>query len=370
MVRIMNLHKAKGLEAPVVFLADPTGAQKTWEPEIHIDRSGDLTRGYMAITEPVGQYQTRVIAQPEGWEQFKAAEVEFADAEVERLRYVAATRAASMLVIVQREQYANYNPWQCFQSDLDQVMQLPDPGQVEPAADALRDISKQDVKEAETRLFAGVTTLRNPTFDTRAAKEFAISDGEAQADSLAINFASVSDKPQADAAVSPHGADWGTVIHHLLEVAMNDPEALLEPLATALLTDRELDAELAPRAVTVVQSVMKSDIWARARKSKRCLTEVPFQVSTDILPGTHTELPTVLRGAIDLVFEEENGWVIVDYKTDLITAGGPGILLQKYAPQLRLYGEVWTAVTGETVSELGLHSTAVGATFKLSSRRV
>lgn len=365
-VRIMNLHKAKGLEAPVVFLADPTGAQKTWEPEIHIDRSGDRTRGYMAITEPAGQYQTRVIAQPEKWEQFKAAEVEFADAEVERLRYVAATRAASMLVVVQREQYANHNPWQCFQSDLDQAMALPDPGQVEPATEALRDISEQDVKDAETRLCAGVTMLRNSTFDTRAAKDFAISDGEAVVDSLAINFASASDKLRFGAAVSPHGADWGTVIHHLLEVAMKNPESLLQPLATALLVDRELDAELAPQAVIVVQSVMKSDIWARAQKSKRCLTEVPFQISTDMLPGTHTELPTVLRGAIDLVFEEENGWVIVDYKTDLITAAGPGMLLQKYAPQLRLYGEVWTAVTGETVFELGLHSTAVGATFKLS----
>ena len=29
-VRVMNLHKAKGLEAPVVFLADPCGGLGTW----------------------------------------------------------------------------------------------------------------------------------------------------------------------------------------------------------------------------------------------------------------------------------------------------------------------------------------------------
>ena len=47
-VRLMNLHKVKGLEAPVVFLADPTGEYK--HPiDVHIDRSGDSVRGYMAI---------------------------------------------------------------------------------------------------------------------------------------------------------------------------------------------------------------------------------------------------------------------------------------------------------------------------------
>ncbi len=54
-VRIMNLHQAKGLEAPVVFLADPTGAF-SHDPQIHIDRSGDgPTRGYLAILWPQQQ---------------------------------------------------------------------------------------------------------------------------------------------------------------------------------------------------------------------------------------------------------------------------------------------------------------------------
>lgn len=362
-VRIMNLHKAKGLEAPVVFLADPTGAQKIWEPEIHIDRSGDETRGYMAVTEPAGQYQTRVIAQPEGWEQFKEVEGEFADAEKERLRYVAATRAASMLVVVQRESYAAHNPWHCFQENLAGAKQLKTPGKMARATDALRDISEGDVTGAETRLLEGITVLRDPTFDTRAAKEFAMSEGEPQPDSLAIIFAAASSETQADADFSPHGADWGTVIHQLLEVAMTDRAAGLETLAASLLADRDLGAELAPQAVSVVQSVMNSEIWARARKSRRCLTEVPFQVTTDRLPGRRTDLPTLLRGAIDLVFEEENGWVIIDYKTDVIPAGGPDRLVEKYAPQLKLYGEVWAEVTGEKVAEIGLYSTAANATF-------
>ena len=47
-VRIMNVHKVKGLEAPVVFLADPTGF-KHHAVDLHVDRSGDRVRGYMRI---------------------------------------------------------------------------------------------------------------------------------------------------------------------------------------------------------------------------------------------------------------------------------------------------------------------------------
>ena len=47
-VRIMNLHKVKGLEAPVVFLADPSG-ESDHDVDLYIDRSGDKVRGYLAI---------------------------------------------------------------------------------------------------------------------------------------------------------------------------------------------------------------------------------------------------------------------------------------------------------------------------------
>ena len=42
-VRVMNLHKVKGLEAPIVFLADPTGKFKH-TASLHIDRGGEKTK--------------------------------------------------------------------------------------------------------------------------------------------------------------------------------------------------------------------------------------------------------------------------------------------------------------------------------------
>jgi ATP-dependent helicase/nuclease subunit A len=50
-VRLMNLHKVKGLEAPVVFLAGAAG-QFDHDVDLHIDRSGEKVRGYAAIRGP------------------------------------------------------------------------------------------------------------------------------------------------------------------------------------------------------------------------------------------------------------------------------------------------------------------------------
>ncbi|HEY6066816.1 MAG TPA: UvrD-helicase domain-containing protein, partial [Thermoanaerobaculia bacterium] len=97
-VRLMNLHQAKGLEAPVVFLADPN-REKDWDIDQSIDRSGDAALAYFRIVEKGKGWSRRVLAQPVGWEERERIEKSFEDAERDRLLYVAATRAKSMLVV-------------------------------------------------------------------------------------------------------------------------------------------------------------------------------------------------------------------------------------------------------------------------------
>ncbi len=97
-VRVMNLHKAKGLQAPIVFLAD-TGNRHQGPPACHIDRSGHEPAGYMGITVKRGDWATRDVAMPADWPRFQREERRFLDAEADRLLYVATTRAACMLVV-------------------------------------------------------------------------------------------------------------------------------------------------------------------------------------------------------------------------------------------------------------------------------
>jgi ATP-dependent helicase/nuclease subunit A len=50
-----------------------------------------------------------------------------------------------------------------------------------------------------------------------------------------------------------------------------------------------------------------------------------------------------MEGVIDLAFEENGGWCVVDYKTDAPS----GALLVKYQRQVAWYGEALRRITGK-----------------------
>ena len=108
-VRIMNLHQAKGLESPVVFLADPMGK---WdhEPTLHVNRGADRVQGYLSVSVKRGERRSELLAHPSHWDTCSAEEQKFQDAEKNRLLYVATTRPGQRLVISQRERGTDGTP--------------------------------------------------------------------------------------------------------------------------------------------------------------------------------------------------------------------------------------------------------------------
>jgi ATP-dependent helicase/nuclease subunit A len=116
-VRVMNLHKAKGLEAEVVILAYPT-ALPDRAPDHFIERppSGETT-GHMRVQG--GARPTRELARPEEWEEYLARELPYKEAEYQRLLYVAATRAKRELLISVCEKSREKSPWRPFYEHLD-----------------------------------------------------------------------------------------------------------------------------------------------------------------------------------------------------------------------------------------------------------
>lgn len=346
-VRIMNLHKVKGLEAPVVFLVDPAG-ESDHDVDLHIDRSGDGVRGYLAIFgEAQGWQSPPLVAHPRGWETLAAEEQRFRDAENQRLLYVAATRAGAMLTITERDKGNNWNPWQFFKEHLGESASLEDPG--ERVAKPIKPVvvTSGSVRDASAEIQQRWESVLHPTYATAAAKAISLSDGRRGVTS------------------GEHGTEWGTVIHLLLETAMRNPGVDLKPLAASVLTDQGLTSDLAETAVQTVRKVMESDIWQRAMASPQRLVEVPFQTLLTPDKLSKVGLPTLLRGVIDLVFLEQPGWVIVDYKTDRAAVGAVPGLTEHYAPQLRTYARVWRDLTGQEVQETGLFFTHPGCYVKV-----
>lgn len=85
--------------------------------------------------------------------------------------------------------------------------------------------------------------------------------------------------------------------------------------------------------------------------------EVPFGQH---VPGSPGNNDTLVSGVIDLVFLEEEGWVIVDYKTDTVKDDEELYrLVDYYSPQLDLYRSFWEEIAGEKVLETGLYFTSV-----------
>jgi ATP-dependent helicase/nuclease subunit A len=140
-----------------------------------------------------------------------------------------------------------------------------------------------------------------------------------------------------------HGTAWGTVIHRLLEAAMGSDlgEEELEELASSFLVEEELPRDEAPRAAATVRSVIASKTWKRAQAAPERFTEIPYTRTYE-----KEGMETLETGVMDLVFREDGGWVIVDYKT-----GGKD---RDYSEQLYAYREAWEEMGCGGVKEVGI----------------
>jgi len=342
-VRIMNLHKVKGLEAPVVYLAGATG-KKFRDVRLHVDRSGAVTKGYLAIFGPQrGRGGAPLLARPAGWDEFAGEEKRFRDAEEQRLLYVAATRAGTQLTIVQREKGGQKNPWQFFEPAIMLDQELNDPGsQVPPTRETIV-LDQEAVSGVSEGIAARWQVAERSNYAMATAKEISITPSR---------FHPVADRGE-------HGTEWGTVIHSLLETAMRAPKLDLNKTARMTLVEQQLNPAMAPLAVRVVKQVIGSEVWRRARKSQQRLVEVPLETCIGAEQSDES-VPTVLRGVIDLAFLEPDGWVLVDYKTDAAAEDHLKSLIDHYRGQVDLYAHYWQKIVGQTVKEKGLYFTAGG----------
>jgi ATP-dependent helicase/nuclease subunit A len=87
--------------------------------------------------------------------------------------------------------------------------------------------------------------------------------------------------------------------------------------------------------------VRASGLWRRAQEAELRLAEHPFVLER--------EDGRFLEGVIDLAFRDEEGWTVVDYKTDRGDDPDAEARHERYREQLRLYGEALEALTGEPV---------------------
>ena len=336
-VRIMNLHKAKGLEAPVVFLANPTG-KSNHPPMLHIRRETDQAIGHFVIFSR-SNFHDKIIAIPPDWDKYAAEENSYGAAEEERLLYVASTRAKNILVISSYPEKADGNYWSVFDPYLATVEELEAP-EAEAKVPTTFSITKNNFDEAQKSFRHNLESFGRQTF----------------------SVVSVTSLPKEGIALpswkrTGRGLSWGNVIHRTLE-AINKriTGKELDVLVTNLLTSEGRPLDDKATVFSVIEEMKKSEFWKEVEKAEKKLMEVPFSLKLKPSELGLTDSKgeyVILSGVIDLVYKNQKGWTIVDYKTDDV---GDNIqdFVKYYAPQVKAYSRYWEETSGEAVSKTGL----------------
>ncbi|MEO7189427.1 MAG: UvrD-helicase domain-containing protein [Vicinamibacterales bacterium] len=346
-VRLMNVHKAKGLEADVVFLVDPHGGYPS-TADIRIVRDGADARGYFQIVEETESFGKKVLAEPPGWADHAAAEGLFLDAELERLMYVAATRAKDLLVVGVCPPSGKYKPaWPTLTKHLATAPKLAVPAAVTaPVADTV-DLSRTAADVALAASEAAHTNARHPSWQATS-----VTSEIKRLPKFTIDVADEDDPTRTVVPNTPsHRADagqaWGTLVHGLLEHAMRYPHATtddLRRLALWLIVDEPPLRTVIDQAVATAQAVCASDALAAARVAVERHEEIPFAVAR----ADRGQPPVVVSGTIDLAYRTGDEWRIVDYKTDVDTAATAASAT--YDAQVKAYSDAWERVTRAVVT--------------------
>jgi ATP-dependent helicase/nuclease subunit A len=401
-VRLMTVHKAKGLEFPVVILADLTCNMSRKDASRYLDAS----RGLCAMK--IGGWA------PHELHRHEAEEVARDQAEGVRLAYVAATRARDLLVVPALGDAAWDGGWfgplnralyppvasrrssergpgcPTFKSK-DSVLQRPNdepagigtvcpglhtfqgglgapkPGEGgysvawwDPAALKLdekptfgvrredlivKDVPKNVIADGRGRYDRWHLARDDareagavPSMTVEAARDWLTANAEFQIPNA--EFVTVVGVSRSGEEALSGGIGFGLLVHDLLaEMPFGARRSALDDLAAVKARVLGLGEDEAAAAAAVVERLLTHDLLIRARAADaRGACRRETPVTWTLPDGT------LIEGVVDLAFEEAGEWTVVDYKTDReIAATGE----DRYRRQVALYVSAIAQATGQ-----------------------
>ena len=161
------------------------------------------------------------------------------------------------------------------------------------------------------------------------------------------------------------GAARGTVIHRFLSLV--DLDAVRQD------GGKDLDQLIAIRDGLVGEQVFTPEeaAWIRPEIISRFfVSEIGRRMLAS--PEVHREWDfnlyvaergMIVQGMIDCAFREEDGWILLDYKTDHIE--DETAFVEEYRPQLEWYAVALRELTGKPVKESWLYALSVDKAYKL-----
>ena len=422
-VRIMSIHKSKGLEFPVVILTDLARRFSNMDFQTSVLVHPQLGLGPVCVdTKRRIQYPTSARQAIERTLRREAK------AEELRVLYVAMTRAKEKLVMVHTQANARSRV-----ADLMAVSACPvlpeavDEGKCmgdwlmlpllqRSEAAPLRALAGQN---GEGRVFADETPwvvrvhegeeLLSPVPEKDTAAEEPTRAPELPVDTRALEYEyphrtetllpakltatqlkgraldeEISENtvlpPRLRSLTKPRflageqkltGAERGTAIHlalQYLDFSEQGGEAGIRAQLETMCAQRKLTDEQAEAVdVRALMRFLQSPLAARIRASERVEREYRFSLLRPVreFADVDSDDEVLLQGVVDCFFEEDGALVVVDFKTDRVTRAEMSARAERYRPQLEAYSMALSRVTGKTVRERVLYFFSVGEALRL-----
>ena len=417
-VRLMSIHKSKGLEFPVVILADLSKKFSVMDFQTPVLVHPSLGLGPMRVDlDRRIQYPT--VAR-QALEQVLKRE---SRSEELRILYVAMTRPCEKLILVDTEYNAAGHLQKLMPSAAcpAQPEAVGDCGSMgdwvllpllcRPEAAPLRRLAEMEAAlyTGDTEPWAvfvhdGMDYAQRPARHRETARREALP--ERAVDTSLLDFvypyAASAALPakltatqlkgrEADSEIAEHAAlpprirplsqprflqesfgltpaERGTAAHlvlQYLDFSNCDAAGQIEALRRKrLLTDQQA------RAVDAagIDRLLRSSLADRIRRAERVLREYRFTLLVDARryePLAAEGDRVLLQGVVDCCFEEDGALCVVDFKTDRVTGEALLARAQSYRPQLTAYSEALTRVLGKPVTERVLYFLHAGETVAL-----
>ena len=163
------------------------------------------------------------------------------------------------------------------------------------------------------------------------------------------------------------GAQKGTIMHLVLQkidlrktYTNQELEGFLDELvAKKIITVKERETV----NISKIEIFLNSNLAEEIRNAKTIYKEKPFYIYLpvkDIYGGDQNE-KIVVQGIIDLYYVNKDGeTILVDYKTDYVELGNERDLLEKYRSQIDIYKKAIEQGTGSRVNRAYIYSMYLG----------
>ena len=142
----------------------------------------------------------------------------------------------------------------------------------------------------------------------------------------------------------------------------------LEQLYASGKADRETERVIRPQKIAAFAASPLGKRIGAAQRAGRLYREQPFvyaMPAKEIDPQWDSDQPVMIQGIIDVFFEEGDGLVLLDYKTDYLQPGQEFLLSERYAQQMKYYRLALSAIMNKPVNECLIYSVGLEVSIPL-----